>query len=51
MEQIPTDISPERQATAISPLATLADASKRLLPWLIAVAFFMESLNTTPFVS
>src|ERR1700678_273699 len=26
---------------------TLADASKRLLPWLIAVAFFMESLDTT----
>jgi EmrB/QacA subfamily drug resistance transporter len=25
----------------------LADASKRLLPWLIAVAFFMESLDTT----
>src|ERR1700675_2706746 len=26
---------------------TLADSSKRLLPWLIAVAFFMESLDTT----
>ena len=26
---------------------TLADRSKRLLPWLIAVAFFMESLDTT----
>jgi EmrB/QacA subfamily drug resistance transporter len=26
---------------------TLADASKRLLPWLIAVAFFMEALDTT----
>src|SRR5271163_4300278 len=26
---------------------SLADASKRLLPWLIAVAFFMESLDTT----
>lgn len=25
----------------------LADASKRLLPWLVAVAFFMESLDTT----
>src|ERR1700690_508373 len=25
----------------------LADSSKRLLPWLIAVAFFMESLDTT----
>jgi EmrB/QacA subfamily drug resistance transporter len=29
--------------TASSPL----DASKRLLPWLVAVAFFMESLDTT----
>ena len=47
MEQIPTDISPERQATAVSPPATLADSSRRLLPWLIAVAFFMESLDTT----
>src|ERR1700743_2695800 len=25
----------------------VADSSKRLLPWLIAVAFFMESLDTT----
>ncbi|MEP6764823.1 MAG: DHA2 family efflux MFS transporter permease subunit [Gemmatimonadaceae bacterium] len=25
----------------------LADANKRLLPWLVAVAFFMESLDTT----
>ena len=24
-----------------------SDASKRLLPWLVAVAFFMESLDTT----
>jgi len=27
--------------------SSLADTSKRLLPWLIAVAFFMESLDTT----
>src|SRR5271170_6145916 len=27
--------------------SSLADSSKRLLPWLIAVAFFMESLDTT----
>jgi EmrB/QacA subfamily drug resistance transporter len=27
--------------------AALADSSRRLLPWLIAVAFFMESLDTT----
>src|SRR5271170_1544746 len=26
---------------------SLADSSKRVLPWLIAVAFFMESLDTT----
>jgi len=28
-----------------------SDASKKLLPWLVAVAFFMESLDTTPRVS
>ena len=27
--------------------APVAEASKRLLPWLVAVAFFMESLDTT----
>jgi len=27
--------------------AALLDSSKRLLPWLVAVAFFMESLDTT----
>src|SRR5471030_555010 len=27
--------------------ATSSDAVKRLLPWLVAVAFFMESLDTT----
>src|ERR1700728_1680373 len=32
-------------ADAASPQPT--DASKRLLPWLVAVAFFMESLDTT----
>jgi EmrB/QacA subfamily drug resistance transporter len=30
-----------------SPPTSLAESSKRLLPWLIAVAFFMESLDTT----
>jgi EmrB/QacA subfamily drug resistance transporter len=35
----PTDLS----SSPPSP----ADSSKRLLPWLIAVAFFMESLDTT----
>jgi EmrB/QacA subfamily drug resistance transporter len=38
--------------TAGSPIAppsssTPSDAAKRLLPWLVAVAFFMESLDTT----
>jgi EmrB/QacA subfamily drug resistance transporter len=27
--------------------ATLSDTAKRLLPWLVAVGFFMESLDTT----
>src|SRR5258708_38598243 len=26
---------------------TLSDTAKRLLPWLVAVGFFMESLDTT----
>jgi EmrB/QacA subfamily drug resistance transporter len=33
--------------TAGSPVQVPSDASKRLLPWLVAVAFFMESLDTT----
>ena len=33
------------KTTAQSPAPS--DASKRLLPWLVAVAFFMESLDTT----
>jgi EmrB/QacA subfamily drug resistance transporter len=37
---------------SVSPIAppsptSLTDASKRLLPWLVAFAFFMESLDTT----
>src|ERR1700691_2634435 len=32
---------------ASSPQPSLAESSKRLVPWLIAVAFFMESLDTT----
>jgi EmrB/QacA subfamily drug resistance transporter len=38
--------SPDQGAGPAPPPA-LADTSKRLLPWLIAVAFFMESLDTT----
>ncbi len=34
------------QAQALSP-PVLSDAAQRLLPWMIAVAFFMESLDTT----
>src|SRR6202163_4477356 len=30
-----------------SPSSLPSDSSKRLLPWLVAVAFFMESLHTT----
>ena len=41
----PTKADPAAaQPAAQSPLP---DSSKRLLPWLIAVAFFMESLDTT----
>jgi EmrB/QacA subfamily drug resistance transporter len=31
----------------MSPTPTPADKTKRLLPWLVAVAFFMQSLDTT----
>jgi hypothetical protein len=34
-------------AQVCSWLAWYQPASKRLLPWLVAVAFFMESLDTT----
>src|SRR6202044_1581456 len=37
-----------RPPTEVStPQPPLAASSKRLVPWLIAVAFFMESLDTT----
>ncbi len=38
---------PVNVAVASSPSPAPAAASKRLLPWLVAVAFFMESLDTT----
>src|ERR1700733_7333758 len=38
--------SSNRSAVA-SGIQVPSDASKRLLPWLVAVAFFMESLDTT----
>jgi EmrB/QacA subfamily drug resistance transporter len=34
-------------ANAVAPPGAPSAASKRLLPWLVAVAFFMESLDTT----
>src|SRR6202035_1806328 len=34
-------------ATAPPPSLTPSDSGKRLLPWLVAMAFFMESLDTT----
>jgi EmrB/QacA subfamily drug resistance transporter len=34
-------------SNALAPLPVVSAASKRLLPWLVAVAFFMESLDTT----
>ena len=40
MNQPTVSIAPE-------PPAPPSEASKRLLPWLVAVAFFMESLDTT----
>ena len=48
MSPSPTkEISPANTA-ALSPAeSALPESSKRLLPWLIAVAFFMESLDTT----
>jgi EmrB/QacA subfamily drug resistance transporter len=36
-----------RPIEAASPQPSLSATSKRLVPWLIAVAFFMESLDTT----
>src|SRR5579871_174541 len=48
---MPANLAPDALAhasTHVSPPSSPgADASKRLLPWIIAVAFFMESLDTT----
>jgi MFS family permease len=35
------------RSSSASPSSSPSDSSKRLLPWLVAVAFFMESLDTT----
>jgi EmrB/QacA subfamily drug resistance transporter len=47
MEPIPTNVSPQSPVETFPLQTPLAASSARLLPWLIAVAFFMESLDTT----
>src|SRR6202795_3101405 len=47
MQPSPTNVNPPGPIDPPSSPPSLADSSKRLLPWLIAVAFFMESLDTT----
>jgi EmrB/QacA subfamily drug resistance transporter len=40
-------VSPSRPEAPADSFRSLSDTSARLLPWLVAVAFFMESLDTT----
>jgi EmrB/QacA subfamily drug resistance transporter len=47
MEPIPANVSLPNSIEQPSSPPPLAASSKRLVPWLIAVAFFMESLDTT----
>ena len=47
MQPSPTNVSPPSPIEASSSQPSLAASSKRLVPWLVAVAFFMESLDTT----
>ncbi|HXO44886.1 MAG TPA: DHA2 family efflux MFS transporter permease subunit [Candidatus Cybelea sp.] len=47
MQPSPPKVTPHSPIEPNSVPPVLADSSKRLLPWLIAVAFFMESLDTT----
>src|SRR6202161_2477639 len=47
MQPSPPSVKPHRPIEPNSTPPVLAESSKRLLPWLIAVAFFMESLDTT----
>jgi len=42
-----TDMPPADSNLSAAPLTAASDPSKRVLPWLVAVAFFMESLDTT----
>jgi EmrB/QacA subfamily drug resistance transporter len=47
MSPRPTNISPPSPLTTASSQPSVTAAGKRLVPWLVAVAFFMESLDTT----
>ncbi|MGB6482375.1 MAG: DHA2 family efflux MFS transporter permease subunit [Candidatus Acidiferrales bacterium] len=47
MQPSPTNVNPSSPTETPSSQPSLAASSKRLVPWLIAVAFFMESLDTT----
>ena len=47
MQPNSTEVSQPDSIEGGAPQNALAASSKRLLPWLIAVAFFMESLDTT----
>ena len=40
-------MNPSNLPAVAPPLQVPSEASKRLLPWLVAFAFFMESLDTT----
>jgi EmrB/QacA subfamily drug resistance transporter len=40
-------MNPVNTNAVTAPAAALSESVKRLLPWLVAVAFFMESLDTT----
>jgi EmrB/QacA subfamily drug resistance transporter len=42
-----TIMTPSNSGVVQAPPASPGQSSKRLLPWLVAVAFFMESLDTT----
>src|ERR1700689_3488198 len=47
MQPSPTNVNSNSAIGASSSQSPLGVSSKRVLPWLIAVAFFMESLDTT----
>ncbi len=47
MQPSPKNALPPDPSKALSPQPSRSASSRRLVPWLIAVAFFMESLDTT----